>query len=84
LNAEITMVNTALAPIALTCGNSLVLYRNTLPERYSITIPVIEVVAGRKSDSIFENQAGNDVLYYDNHGHLERSFQTGLFINALF
>jgi hypothetical protein len=78
------MTNAVSAPLSLTSGNSLVLYRNILPERYSITVPIIEVVAAKKPDSIFENQQGNEVLYYDNQGHLKRPFQLGLFINALF
>jgi hypothetical protein len=78
------MINAALAPLTLTGGNSLVLYRNILPQRYSITAPIIEVVVAKKPESIFENQQGNEVLYYNNQGHLKRPFQTGLFIDALF
>ena len=78
------MMNAVSAPLTLTGGNSLVLYRNTLPERYSITIPIIEVVAAKKPESIIESQQGDEVLYYDNQGHLKRPFQMGLFINALF
>jgi len=78
------MINAVSNAVTLTPGNSLVLYRNTLPERYSITIPIIEVVAAKKPESIIESQQGDEVLYYDNQGHLKRPFQMGLFINALF
>jgi hypothetical protein len=81
---KLQLLNAVSAPLALTSGNSLVLYRNILPERYSITIPIVEGVAEKRTESIFENQPGNDVLYYDNQGHLKRPFRMGLFINALF
>ena len=78
------MINSVSNALTLTPGNSLVLYRNTLPERYFITVPIIEVVAPKKPELILENQQGNEVLYYDKQGHLKRPFQMGLFINALF
>jgi hypothetical protein len=78
------MVNAISAPLRLTAGNSIVLYQNILPERYSITLPSIGVVAEKKSEPIFENQRGNEVLYYDHQGHLKRQFRKGLFINAFF
>jgi hypothetical protein len=78
------MINAASNALTLTPGNSLVLYRNILPERYSVTIPIIKVVTPKKPEPIFENQQGNEVLYYDNRGRLKRPFQIGLFINALF
>lgn len=79
------MVNAiAAAAPALTSGNSIVLYQNILPERYSITVPFLEVIPPENSDSVYENHEGHDVLYYDRQGHIRRRFHKGLFINTYF
>jgi hypothetical protein len=79
------MVNaiTAAAP-ALTSANSIVLYQNILPERYSIIVPFLEVIPPGNSDSVYENYAGHEVLYYDRQGHIGKLFQKGLLINTYF
>jgi len=62
----------------------MVLYRNILPERYSITVPFIEVAAGKKFGLNYENQPGNELLYYDHRGHLQREVRKGLLLNTYF
>lgn len=57
----------------------MVLYRNILPERYSITVPFRRVVDEEKLN--YETQLGNDVLYYDRRGHLQREVHKGLLLN---
>lgn len=79
------MVNAiAAAAPALTSGNSIVLYQNILPERYSIIVPFLEVLPPENSDYVYENHAGHEVLYYDRQGHIRRLFQKGLLINTYF
>ncbi len=78
------MLNAISAPLRLTSGNSIVLYQNILPERYSITLPAIEIVAEEKLEFNHENQLGNEALCYDRRGHLKKEVQKGLFINAYF
>ena len=82
---EIAMLRPISAPLRLTSGNSLVLYRNILPERYSITLPSIEVVAEKKfAFNHDEDGSGNDVLCYDHRWHAKREVYKGLLINAYF
>jgi hypothetical protein len=79
------MVNAiAAAAPALTSGNSIVLSQNILPERYSIIVPFLEVIPPENSDSVYENHAGHEVLYYDRQGYIRRLFQKGLLINTYF
>jgi hypothetical protein len=78
------MVDAILAPLRLTGGNSIVLYQHILPERYSITLPFIEVAAEEKIASFHENQLANQGLYYDHRGHLRRQTEKGLLINVFF
>jgi hypothetical protein len=79
------MVNAiAAAAPALTGENSIVLYQNVLPERYSVVFPFSEFIPPGDSEFIFESQAGNEVLYYDRQGHIRRLFQKGQRINTYF
>jgi len=79
------MVNAiAAAAPALTSGNSIVLYQNILPERYSITVPFLEVLPPENSDSVYKNQTEQEILFYDHQGHIKRRFQKGLLINTYF
>jgi len=79
------MVNAiAAAAPALTGENSIVLYQNVLPERYSVFFPFIEFIPPEDSESNFESQAGNEDLYYDRQGHMRRLFQKGQLINTYF
>jgi hypothetical protein len=79
------MVNSiAAAAPALTSGNSIVLYRNILPGRYSIVVPWGEVVVEKKFDPIYENQPGHEILYYDRQGRFKTQFQKGALINTYF
>jgi hypothetical protein len=74
----------AAAVPALTRETSIVLYQNILPERFSAVFPFIEFIAPEDSDSIYEGQAGNEVLYYDRQGHIQKLFQKGQLINTYF
>jgi hypothetical protein len=76
------MLNALSAPLRLTSGNSMVLYRNILPEGYSITVPFRKVVDERKIEFTHGNELGNEVLYYDCRGHLQREVHKGLFLNT--
>ena len=79
------MVNAiAAAAPALTGENSIVLYQNVPPERYSVVFPFIEIIPPEDSESILESQAGNEALYYDRQGHIRRLFQKGQLINTYF
>jgi hypothetical protein len=79
------MVNAiAAAAPAMTGENSIVLYQNVLPERYSVFFPFIEFIPPEDSESNFESQAGNEALYYDRQGHIRRLFQKGQRINTYF
>jgi hypothetical protein len=78
------MLNALSPPLRLTSGNSMVLYRNILPERYSITVPFIEVVAEKNLELNYDNQPGSEVLYYDRRGHLKRKVHKGLLLNTYF
>jgi len=79
------MVNAiAAAAPALTSANSIVLYQNILPEKYSMIVPFLEVIPPENSDSVWENHAGDEILYYDRQGYLRRLFQKGLLINTYF
>jgi hypothetical protein len=79
------MVNAiAAAAPALTSGNSIVLYQNILPQRYSIIVPFLEVLPPENSDAVYENPTGHEVLYYDRQGRIRRLFQKGLIINTYF
>lgn len=79
------MVNAiAAAAPAFTGENSIVLYQNVLPERYSVLFPFIEIIPPEDSESIFESQAGNEDLCYDRQGHMRRLFQKGQLINTYF
>lgn len=79
------MVNAiaATAP-ALTGENSIVLYQNVLPERYSLIFPFVEIIPPEDSEPIFQSQAGNEALYYDRQGHIRRLFQKGQLVNTYF
>jgi len=68
------VLNALSAPLRLTSGNGLVLYRNILPERYSITVPFREIVDERSLGLTDDYLPGSDVLYYDQRGHLRRGF----------
>jgi hypothetical protein len=72
------------APLRLTSGNNLVLYRNILPERYSITVPFQEVVDEKRVELNYNNSPGSEVLCYDPRGHLLREVRKGLFLNTYF
>jgi hypothetical protein len=78
------VINAFSAPLRLTSGNGLVVYRNILPERYSITVPFREVVEEKKLELNNDNLPGNEVLYYDERGHLRREFHKGLLLNTYF
>jgi hypothetical protein len=79
------MVNAiAAAAPALTSANSIVLYQNILPEKYSIVVPFLEVIPLENSDSVYENNAAHEVLYYDRQGYIRRLSQKGLLINTYF
>jgi hypothetical protein len=82
--AEKAVFNALSAPLRLTSGNYLVPYRNILPERYSITIPFREVVEEKKLSLNNDNLPGNQVLYYDQRGHLRREVHKGLLLNTYF
>jgi len=79
------MVN-AIAAVApgLTSENSIVLYQNILPQRYSVVFPFIEFIPPKNSDSVYEDYARNEVLYYDRQGHIQRLFQKGQLLNTYF
>jgi len=80
-----TAVRNALsAPLRLTSGNTLVLYRNILPERYSITVPFREVVDEKRLELDYDNSPGSEVLCYDPRGHLLREVRKGLLLNTYF
>lgn len=55
-----------------------------MPERYSITVPFIEVVAEKNLELNYDNQPGSEVLYYDRRGHLKRKVHKGLLLNTYF
>ena len=74
----------AAAVPALSSENSIVLYQNNLPERFSAVLPFVEFIPPEDSDSIYEGQAGNEVLYYDRRGHIQKLFQNGQLINTYF
>jgi len=78
------MVNVIASPLDLTSGNSIVLYQNILPKRYSITVPFIEVAPQRNSECVYGNQGEDEVLYYNRQGHVEKRFQKGRFVNTYF
>jgi hypothetical protein len=78
------MLNALSAPLRLTSGNRMVLYRNILPERYSITVPFRKVVDEKRLGFNHEDQLGNKGLYYDRRGHLQREVHKGLFLNTYF
>jgi hypothetical protein len=78
------VLNALSAPLRLTSGNSLVLYRNILPERYSITVPFREVVDDKGLELNYDNSPGSEVLYYDARGHLQREVHKGLLLNTYF
>lgn len=79
------MVNAiAAAAPALTGGNSIVLYQNVLPERYSMIVPFLEVFPPENSDPVFENHAEQEVLYYDCQGRIKRLLQKGRLVNTYF
>ena len=81
---EAKMVNAISAEFPFTGGNSIVLYQNPLPERYSIALPFVEVASEEKAESIFENHQIHEILYYDRLGHPNHQHQKGQFINAYF
>ena len=78
------MLNALSAPLRLTNGNSLVLYRPIWPERYSITVPFREVVDERTLEANDDNLPGRNVLYYDQRGRLQREVHKGLLLNTYF
>jgi hypothetical protein len=78
------VLNALSAPLRLTSGNSLVLYRNILPERYSITVPFREVVDEKGLELNYDHSPGSEVLYYDARGHLQREFHKGRLLNTYF
>ncbi|MGD0627476.1 MAG: hypothetical protein ABSB32_22585 [Thermodesulfobacteriota bacterium] len=53
-----------------------------MPERYSITVPFRKVVDEKKLEFDHESQLGNEVLYYDRRGQLQREAHKGLFLNT--
>ena len=83
-NTEKAVFNALSAPLRLTSGNNLVPYRNILPERYSITVPFREVVKEKKLELSNDNLPGNEVLFYDERGHLRREVHKGLLLNTYF
>ncbi len=79
------MVNAiAAAAPGLTSEHSIVLYQNILPQRYSVVFPFIEFIPPENTDSAYEDYAGNEVLYYDRQGHIQRLFQKGQLVNTYF
>jgi len=79
------MVNAiAAAAPGLTSEHSIVLYQNILPQRYSVVFPFIEFIPPENTDSAYEDYAGNEVLYYDRKGHIQRLFQKGQLVNTYF
>ena len=78
------MLDALSAPLRLASGNSLVLYRNILPERYSITVPFREVVDEKRLKLNYDNSPGSGVLYYDQRGHLQRELHKGLLLDTYF
>jgi len=78
------MVNAISAEFPFTGGNSIVLYQNPLPERYSIALPFVEVASEEKAESLFENHQIQEILYYDRLGQPNHQNQKGLFINTYF
>ena len=81
-NEEMAVRNVLSAPLRLTSGTSMIRYRNILPERYSITVPFRKVVDEKKGECKQENQLGDEVLFYDRRGHLQRKVHKGLFLNT--
>lgn len=81
---ETKMVNAISAGLPFTGGNSIVLYQNPLPERYSIALPFVEVAPEGKAESLFENHQIHEILYYDRLGQPNHQHQKGLFINTYF
>ncbi len=78
------MVNAVAAVLPGLLGeNSVVLYQHALPERYSFMFPSVEFIPPESSEAA-EDHAGNDVLYYDHKGHVQRLFQKGQIVNTLF
>jgi len=79
------MVNAiAAANPALSGENSIVLYQHILPERYASVFPSIEIIPAENPESVYEDQAGHDVLYYDRQGRIQRLFQKGQLLNTFF
>jgi hypothetical protein len=79
------MVNAiAAAAPALSSENSIVLYQHILPERYSVIFPSIEFIPPENPESVYEDNAAYDVLYYDRQGRIQRLFQKGQLVNTLF
>jgi hypothetical protein len=81
------MLNAIAAPLALTGENSLVLYQNTLPQRYILTLPFVDVAVEKEPEFLYalpDGPAGSEVLSYDRHGHLNTQNQKGLFVNTYF
>ena len=79
------MVNViAAAAPALSSENSIVLYQHIVPERYSVYFPSVEFIPPENPASAYEDQAGDDVLYYDRRGRIQRLFQKGQLVNTLF
>jgi hypothetical protein len=70
--------------LPFTGGNSIVLYRNPLPERYILAPPFIEVAHEEKPKSYFENHQIHEILYYDRLGRPNHQHQKGLFLNTYF
>jgi hypothetical protein len=78
------MVNAISAKFPFTGGNSIVLYQNPLPERYSVALPFLEVAREEKSESHFETHQIHEILYYDRLGQPNHQHRKGLFINTYF
>jgi hypothetical protein len=79
------MVNAiAAAALAFSGENSIVLYQHSLPERYAFAFPSIEFIPPEDSESAYEDHAGDDVMYYDRQGRIQRLFQKGQLVNTLF
>ena len=78
------MVNAiAAAAPSLSGENSLMLYPHSLPERYGVFFPPVEVLPPEGFESAHEDHSGHDVLYYDRHGRIQRLFQKGQRVNTL-
>ena len=78
------MVNAIPAPFTLTSGQSIILYQSRLPERLSVTLPVLEVSIDKDQEPEPNPFKRQNLLIYDQHGRPAQGKEKGLVIDTYF